>query len=228
MRPSRTPSGTSWPAESGSSRVEARGELPMPDPVERRLALQVSRHEDFAAHVVELLAPFSGAERALDVGCGTGALAYVLAEHVREVVGVDEREAFIEAARGSAPPGCTFVVADATALPFPYGDFDLVGCLRVLHHVRRPELVVSEIARVARPGGRILLADQLGDIDPTRSLDLDRFERARDPSHTRLLPDADIRGYLDANDLVVVANEMIRERRDMERYLDVAGLEGED
>ena len=34
-------------------------------------------------------------------------------------------------------------------------------------------------------------------------------------------------GYLDANDLVVVANEMVKERRDMERYLDVAGLEGE-
>jgi SAM-dependent methyltransferase len=118
-------------------------------------------------------------------------------------------------------------VGDAGALPFPYGDFDLVGCLRVLHHVRRPELVISEIARVTRPGGRILLADQLGDIDPMRSLELDRFERARDPSHTRLLPDPDIRGYLDANDLVVVANEIVEERRDMERYLDVAGLEGE-
>ena len=61
-----------------------------------------------------------------------------------------------------------------------------------------------------------------------RSLELDRFERARDPSHTRLLPDADIRGYLDANDLVVTANEIVRERRDMETYLDLVGLEGEE
>jgi SAM-dependent methyltransferase len=98
----------------------------------------------------------------------------------------------------------------------------------VLHHVPRPELVVSEIARVTRPGGRILLADQLGDVDPMRSLELDRFERARDPSHTRLLPDADIRGYLDANDLVVTSNEIVRERRDMDAYLAVAGLEGEE
>ena len=94
--------------------------------------------------------------------------------------------------------------------------------------MRRPELVVSEIARVTRPGGTILLADQLGDVDPMRSLELDRFEQARDPSHTRLLPDADIRGYLDANDLVVSANDIVAERRDMERYLDVAGLEGEE
>jgi ubiquinone/menaquinone biosynthesis C-methylase UbiE len=199
----------------------------MADPVERRRALQASRHEALEARVVELLAPFAGDERALDVGCGTGALAYVLAAHVGEVVGVDASEAYVEAARADAPPGCAFVVGDATSLPFPYGDFDLVGCLRVLHHVRRPELVVSELARVARPGGRILVADQLGDVDPIRSLELDRFERARDPSHTRLLPDADIRGYLDANDLVVVANEVVREHRDMEQYLDVVGLEGE-
>ena len=126
------------------------------------------------------------------------------------------------------PPGCTFVVGDAESLDFPYGDFDLVGCLRVLHHVRRPELVVSELARVTRPGGRILLADQLGDVDPIRSLELDRFERARDPSHTRLLPDADIRGFLEANDLVVTANEVVREVRDMERYLDLVGLVGEE
>ena len=84
---------------------------------------------------------------------------------------------------------CTFATDDAEALSFPYGDFDLVGCLRVLHHAQRPELVVAELARVTRPGGRILLADQLGDVDPMRSLEQDRFERARDPSHTRLLPD---------------------------------------
>jgi ubiquinone/menaquinone biosynthesis C-methylase UbiE len=199
----------------------------MADPVERRLALQASRHDALTARIMTLLAPFAGDERALDVGCGTGALAYALAEHVGTVVGVDSSEAFLEAARLNAPSNCVFTAGDATALPFPYGDFDLVGCLRVLHHVRRPELVVSELARVARPGGRILLADQLGDVDPIRSLELDRFERTRDPSHTRLLPDADIRGYLDANDLTVVANEVVGEHREMEQYLDLVGLEGE-
>ena len=197
------------------------------DRVEHRRQLQVERHDALVALVRRLLVPLRGDERALDVGCGAGALAYALAPLVGEVVGVDSSEDLVDVAREHAPPGCTFVVGDAEALPFPYGDFDLVGCLRVLHHVRRPELVVAEIARVTRPGGTILLADQLGDVDPMRSLELDRFERARDPSHTRLLPDADIRGYLDANDLVVVANEMVKERRDMERYLDVAGLEGE-
>ena len=144
------------------------------------------------------------------------------------MVGVDQSEEYLEAAREHAPPGCTFLFGNAEALDFAYGDFDLVGCLRVLHHVRRPELVVAELARVTRRGGRILIVDQLGDVDPIRSLEVDRFERARDASHTRLLPDADVRGFLEANDLVVTANEIVREVRDMARYLDVAGLEGEE
>jgi ubiquinone/menaquinone biosynthesis C-methylase UbiE len=199
----------------------------MTDLVARRQALQADRHVELEARLRKLLAPLAGDERALDVGCGTGALAYALAPLVGAVVGVDRSEDYLAAASADAPPNCTFVLGDAEALPFPYGDFDLVGCLRVLHHVHRPELVVAELARVTRPGGRILLVDQLGDVDPIRSLEQDRFERARDPSHTRLLPDADIRGFLDANDLLVTSNEVVRERREMDRYLDLVGLEGE-
>jgi SAM-dependent methyltransferase len=199
----------------------------MMDRVEHRRQLQIERHDALVALVQRLLAPLSGDERALDVGCGAGALAYAIAPLVGEVVGIDASEDLVDVAREHAPPGATFVVGDAEALPFPYGDFDLVGCLRVLHHVRRPELVVAEIARVTRPGGRILLADQLGDIDPTRSLELDRFERARDPSHTRLLPDGDLRAMFEMNGLVTLANEIVRERRDLDRYLDLAACEGE-
>ena len=60
---------------------------------------------------------------------------------------------------------------------------------------------MSELARVTRLGGRLFVADQLGSIDPPWSMEMDRFERLRDASHQRLLPDGDIRGYLDANDL---------------------------
>lgn len=143
-------------------------------------------------------------------------------------MGVDPSEPFLEAARAVAPANCSFLDGDATALPFAYGSFDVSGCLRVLHHVRRPELVVAELARVTRPGGRVLIADQLGHVDPTVSIGLDRFERARDSSHQRLLPDVDIRYLLDANDLVVLANEVTRELREVERFLDLAGLEGEE
>ena len=196
--------------------------------VELRRALQEERAVDLAERVRRLLGPFSGTEAALDSGCGTGALAFALAPHVAEVVGVDVRADYLEAGREQAPPNVRFVEGDAMALPFGYGEFDIAGCYRVLHHVRRPELAVSELARVTRSGGRVLLVDQLGSVDPLRSLEMDRFERLRDPTHQRLLPDADIRGYLDANDLVLLSFEVMPERVDLERRLDLGGFSEEE
>jgi SAM-dependent methyltransferase len=196
--------------------------------VDLRLALQQERASEVADRVRRLLGPFTGSERALDSGCGTGALAFALAPFVGEVVGADTSVEYIDAARRIAPENVSLVEADATALPFEYGAFDIAGCLRLLHHVRRPELVVSELVRVTRPGGRIVIMDQLGSVDPLRNLEQDRFERLRDPSHQRLLPDGDIRGFLDANDLVLVTSEMASERVDLERYLELGGVAEED
>jgi SAM-dependent methyltransferase len=190
--------------------------------VKLRLALQEARASELAERVRRLLGPFTGNEFVLDSGCGTGALAFALAPHVGEVVAVDAREEYLEAGRELAPDNVRFQEGDATALPFGYATFDISGSLRVLHHVRRPELAVSELARVTRPGGRLLIADQLGSVDPLRSLEQDRFERMRDSSHQRLLPDADVRGFLDANDLVLLAHEVVRERVDLEERFELA------
>jgi len=196
--------------------------------VDLRLALQEERAADLAERVRRLLGPFAGTEAALDSGCGTGALAFALAPLVAEVVGVDTRPEYLEAGRAVAPENVRFVEGDATALPFGYGAFDIAACHRLLHHVRRPELAVSELARVTRLGGRVLIVDQLGSVDPLRSLEMDRFERLRDPTHQRLLPEADIRGYLDANDLVLLSSEVVRENVDLERRLELGGFSEEE
>lgn len=196
--------------------------------VELRLALQEARALDLVERLRRLLGPFTGTEAALDAGCGTGALAFALAPNIAEVVGIDTRADYLEAARVAAPENVTFVEGDVTELPFEYASFDLACCHRVLHHVRRPELAVSELARVTRPGGRIFIADQLGSVDPLRSMEMDRFEHLRDATHQRLLPDGDIRGYLDANDLVLLSSEVTHERVDVEQRLDLAGVSAED
>jgi SAM-dependent methyltransferase len=196
--------------------------------VDLRIALQEERAADLAERVRRLLGPFTGNEAVLDVGSGTGALAFAFAPHVAEVVGLDSDQEYLEAARAIAPEHVTFVEGDAMALPFSYAEFDIAASQRLLHHVRRPELVVSELARVTRSGGRVFVVDQLGSIDPLRSLEMDRFERLRDPTHQRLLPDADIRGYLDANDLVLLTSEVTHERVDLERRLELRGLSEEE
>ncbi|MCY7303812.1 MAG: methyltransferase domain-containing protein [Thermoleophilia bacterium] len=200
----------------------------MSDVVGYRVAMQEERSAALRDRVQQLLAPLDGSERVLDSGCGAGAFACAIAPLVRSVVGVDLSEDLVAAGREIVPANCELTVGDSTALPFEYGSFDIVGCMRVLHHAHRPELIVSELARVTRPGGRIILVDQIGSVDPVVSAETDRFEQARDPSHTRLLPDQDIRGFLDTNDLDVLTNEVVREERNLERYLDLVGLEGDE
>jgi SAM-dependent methyltransferase len=169
----------------------------------------------------------TGEERAIDVGTGAGTLALALAPLVREVVGVDVVPELLERARSSAPANVTFVEGDATKLPFESGSFDLSCSRRTLHHIARPELAVAELARVTAPGGRVFVDDQIAPVDPLAALELDRFERARDPSHTRTLPDIDLRHLFEANDLVLQRTRFQTHRRELDYYLDLAGCEGE-
>ena len=190
-------------------------------------ARQDSRAAELADAVHAFVLP-SGDERALDVGTGAGALALALAPIVREVVGVDRVPELLALARERAPANVTFVEGDAEHLPFDDGSFDLAGTLRTLHHVPRPELVLAELVRVTRPGGRLLVVDQIAPVDPLDAIAVDRFERARDPGHTRLLPDIDLRQLFEANTLVLVRERRDVERRPLDAYLDLAGCAGEE
>jgi len=194
---------------------------------DRIAALQDERAAALAQQVQRFVIP-SGDERALDVGTGVGALAFALSPLVREVVGVDSASELLNLARDRADEyeNVSFVEADAMTLPFERASFDLGATLRTLHHVARPELVIAELTRVTRPGGRLLVIDQLAPDDPLAAFELDHFERARDPSHTRLLPDVDLRSFFDANGLVLLRAERHLEDRPLEPYLDLAACEG--
>jgi ubiquinone/menaquinone biosynthesis C-methylase UbiE len=193
---------------------------------ERRAAFQRERAAALAERLDRLL-QFDGGERALDVGAGAGALAFALAPRVREVVAVEIDEELVARARADAPANVEVLVGDGEHLPFDRASFDFSGTLRTLHHTPRPELLVAELARVTRPGGTILVVDQLAPADPLVAFELTRFEHARDPSTTRILADADLRGLFDSNGLKLLREEVVHDPRDIEVYLDLAGCEGD-
>lgn len=103
--------------------------------------------------------------RLLDVGCGPGDDALAMARLVQPggcVYGVDLNARMVaEAWRRSGHTGlaASFQVCDARHLPFETGMFDGVRCDRVLQHLDQPELVLAEMARVTKPGGRIVAVE---------------------------------------------------------------------
>jgi SAM-dependent methyltransferase len=211
-------------------------EDPATEAVRARYSATADRAADHAdARVEELrerlrrFVHLGGDERVVDVGTGAAAVPVAIAPLVSSVVGVDIVPELLEEGRRRAAGlgNVELVEGDATKLPFDAGEFELGTCVRVLHHVRRPELAVAELTRVVRLGGRVLIVDQVAPGDPLVAIEVDRFERARDPSHQRLLPDNDIRFVLEMNGLVVERAEVRMEKRELDEYLDLAGCEGE-
>jgi ubiquinone/menaquinone biosynthesis C-methylase UbiE len=119
----------------------------------------------------DTLAPYDAAldrlvqppTRILDVGTGTGAAALRLAQRfpAATVVGVDLSEAMLEQARRNTPAeaGITYERADASALPFADGSFDLVAHANMIPFF-------DEVARVVAPGGHALFAFSSGAQTP--------------------------------------------------------------
>ena len=110
-----------------------------------------------AADFLAWLAPAAGG-RWLDVGCGTGALgaAALAAADPAALVGVDPSAGFLAHARTRLDDRrARFVVADARRLPLADASFDAVVSGLVLNFVPDPAAAATEMARVARPGGRV-------------------------------------------------------------------------
>ena len=121
---------------------------------------------------------FPRGARVLEIGCGTGSVARVLAGRtsVAEVIGIDPSPVFIAKARALSAglKNVTFEEADGRALSFPDGAFDAVVFHTTLCHIPQPERALQEAFRVLRSGGALAVFDgdystitvALGERDP--------------------------------------------------------------
>ena len=101
------------------------------------------------------------ATRVLDVGCGTGRFTEHLAARFGVVIGLDlAQEMLVIAARRVHG---AFVRGNAVALPFGDGQFDMAVAITLCEFTSQPAAVVSELVRVVRPGGRVVV----GSLNPT-------------------------------------------------------------
>jgi SAM-dependent methyltransferase len=123
------------------------------------------RYELFMGRWSTRLAPLflnfvgiNGAQRILDIGCGTGVLtrAVLAAGETSNVTGVDPAESFVSYARQTvSDPRTEFRVASVEWLPFPDRTFDATLGLLVLQEFEQPVRATAEMARVTRPEGKV-------------------------------------------------------------------------
>ena len=116
--------------------------------------------------------------RVLDIGCGHGALSLTLSESAGfDIVAMDILEARVSSVRAkkaARDPGAAarvhIVRADAESLPYQDESFDAVAATEVLEHLDEPGRMLSEAARVLRPGGRFFMTTPNAEALPYRIL----------------------------------------------------------
>jgi ArsR family transcriptional regulator len=96
-----------------------------------------------------------------DLGCGTGQLAETIAPYVGRVIAIDGSADMLDAARRRLAGAGNVEVrqGELEALPLNAGELDVATLALVLHYSPEPQRALEEIARVVRPGGRILVVD---------------------------------------------------------------------
>ena len=98
-----------------------------------------------------------------DLGCGTGPVSGALAPFVARVIAVDASAAMLQAARKRLQhlDNIDLRRGELEALPIDDGRLDLATIMLVLHHVPAPADAIGEVARVLKPGGRLVVVDML-------------------------------------------------------------------
>jgi SAM-dependent methyltransferase len=118
----------------------------------------------FTEFLRDALLPQTG-ERVLDIGCGAGTAELILTmlqPGGARFVGIDiVRERVRDAQRAAIEHAlpATLATADAAALPFAAQSIDAAFAVCVLQHVERPTAALAGLARVLRPGGRLVIVE---------------------------------------------------------------------
>jgi len=125
--------------------------------------------------------------KVIDLGCASGSLTEYLAERGHRATGVDASEKMIAAAKSKFNHKATYQQADAKALPFSDGEFDVVISASLLNVVSEPECIVSEMVRICKPNGVISVLVPRHDMTDSKIKQLNQHSNGGGFSRAALL-----------------------------------------
>jgi len=149
-------------------------------------------------HLVSFVKGLGEPASALDLGCGDGRLTAEL--RAGELVMADVSEVALERARGRLASATAVLLTPDERLPFADGSFDLVLCAETIEHVRDVQVLLSEVRRVLRPGGRLAVTTPAHGRLTGLDVLVRGFERGFDPlsPHLRFLTARSLAALLDS------------------------------
>lgn len=124
----------------------------------------------------------------LDIATGGGHVAKQLAPYIAHLFAADLTKEMLATAQKylkQFADNIWYVVADAENLPFLDHTFDAVTCRIAAHHFPNPQQFILEATRVLKPGGKLLLIDNIAPDDDILDAYVNKLEKLRDTSHVR-------------------------------------------
>jgi ubiquinone/menaquinone biosynthesis C-methylase UbiE len=168
--------------------------------------------------LIKKMLQLSGAgksSRVLDVAIGTGKISRVFSKKAGYVVGLDNCRQMISRARGAAD---AMVLSNAEKLPFRSGSFDLCVCRQGLQFMRLDK-VLSEMRRVLKPGGKVVLCHLTAYGQADRKVTF-YTQKLRNPARKNFFMPGDIPLALKRNKFAGIKNVEYITRESVNKWID--------
>lgn len=183
-------------------------------------AAEPIKSQDFLERILVACQP-QAEDEVLDVACGPGILTCGLAARAKHATGIDLTPAMLEQARKlqreQGLKNLTWMEGNVTNLPFGDASFSLITCRYAFHHFDDPLVVLNEMKRVCRDGGRIVVTDTAPAREKADAFN--RMEKLRDYSHVCALPVEEMIAVFEKAGLATTQVETFRMAGDLNSLL---------
>jgi ubiquinone/menaquinone biosynthesis C-methylase UbiE len=152
----------------------------------------------------------------LDIATGAGHTAFFFAQKHADTFAVDINEDMLRVAQEESDKrslSIRFLKCPADDLMFDDETFDVASCRLAAHHFQDVDAFIAEVARVLRPGGTLLVIDNVVPDDDSETAQwLNRYERQRDPEHQVCLSASVWKERLEKHDFAVAQSDRFKKR----------------